>query len=154
MHRSSCLRKNLTSGVGWGRHTKQERNMIAIPPYQYSVIVGLLLSDGWLIIPGTTHINPRLGFSQSLSHFKYIWFVFNALSHYCENLPVIRERKRAKKTTHWAVDVVTRSLPCFAELHSLFYVNKVKVIPQNIYDLLTSVAFAHLIMGDGGGCFA
>ena len=55
--------KNLTSGVGWGRHTKQERNMIAIPPYQYSVIVGLLLSEGWLIIPGTTHISPRLGLS-------------------------------------------------------------------------------------------
>ena len=55
--------KNLPSGVGWGRHTKQERNMIAIPPYQYSVIVGLLLSEGWLIIPGTTHISPRLGLS-------------------------------------------------------------------------------------------
>jgi hypothetical protein len=140
---------NLPSGVGWGRHTKQERNMIAIPPYQYSVIVGLLLSDGWLIIPGTTHISPRLGLSQSLSHFKYIWFVFNALSHYCENFPVLRERKRGKKT-HWCVDVVTRSLPCFAELHSLFYVNKVKVIPHNIYDLFTPVAFSHLIMGDGG----
>lgn len=141
--------KNLPSGVGWGRHTKQERNMIAIPSYQYSVIVGLLLSDGWLIIPGTTHISPRLGLSQSLSHFKYVWFVFNALSHYCENFPVLRERRREKKT-HWCVDVVTRSLPCFAELHSLFYVNKVKVIPHNIYDLLTPVAFAHLIMGDGG----
>lgn len=90
---------NLPSGVGWGRHTKQERNMIAIPPYQYSVIVGLLLSDGWLIIPGTTHISPRLGLSQSLSHFKYVWFVFNALSHYCENFPVLRERKRGKKHT-------------------------------------------------------
>ena len=74
--------ENIPSGVGWGRHTKQERNMITIPSYQYSVIVGLLLSDGWLIIPSATHISPRLGFSQSLSHFKYVWFVFNILSHY------------------------------------------------------------------------
>jgi hypothetical protein len=34
-------------------------------------------------------------------------------------------------------------------LYSLFYVNKVKVIPQNIYELLTPVALAHMIMGDG-----
>jgi hypothetical protein len=40
-------------------------------------------------------------------------------------------------------------LPCFTELYSIFYLNGVKVIPQNIYELLTPVALAHLIMGDG-----
>jgi hypothetical protein len=40
-------------------------------------------------------------------------------------------------------------LSCFTKLHSLFYVNGVKVIPQNIYELLTPVALAHVIMGDG-----
>jgi len=141
--------ENLPSGVGWGRHTKQEREMIVIPSFQYSVIVGLLLSDGWLVIASATHISPRLGLSQSLSHFKYVWFVFNALSLYCDRFPVLRERKRGTKT-HWCVDVVTRALPCFSEIYSLFYVNKKKVIPHNIYELFTPVAFAHLIMGDGG----
>lgn len=136
-------------GVGWGRHTKQERNMIVIPAYQYSVIVGLLLSDGWLIRASATSISPRLGLAQSLDRFKYVWFVFNILSHYCENYPIIRERKRVDRVL-WCVDMVTRSLPCFAELYSLFYVNKVKVVPENIYNLLTPIALAHLIMGDGG----
>ena len=40
-------------------------------------------------------------------------------------------------------------MPCLTELHSLFYVNKVKVIPHNIYKLLTPIALAHWIMGDG-----
>jgi len=40
-------------------------------------------------------------------------------------------------------------MPCLTELHALFYVNHVKVIPDNIYELLTPVALAHLIMGDG-----
>jgi hypothetical protein len=31
----------------------------------------------------------------------------------------------------------------------LFYPQNVKIIPENIYDLLTPVALAHLIMGDG-----
>lgn len=37
---------NLTSLVGRGRLTKQESSMIILPPYQFSVIIGLLLSDG------------------------------------------------------------------------------------------------------------
>lgn len=41
-------------------------------------------------------------------------------------------------------------MPCFTELYYIFYDNKVKVIPQDIYNLLTPVALAHLIMGDGG----
>ena len=40
-------------------------------------------------------------------------------------------------------------MPCFTELYSLFYPSGVKVIPNNIYELLTPVALAHVIMGDG-----
>ena len=43
----------------------------------------------------------------------------------------------------------TRGLPCFNELRSLFYINRVKIVPKDIYNLLTPVALAHLIMGDG-----
>jgi hypothetical protein len=35
------------------------------------------------------------------------------------------------------------------ELHSLFYPNGIKIIPKDIYNMLTPVALAHLIMGDG-----
>lgn len=37
---------NLRSMTGSGRLTKKERNIIKLAPLQYSVIVGLLLSDG------------------------------------------------------------------------------------------------------------
>jgi hypothetical protein len=40
-------------------------------------------------------------------------------------------------------------MPCFTEIYSLFYKNRVKIIPHNIFDLLTPIAFAHMIMGDG-----
>lgn len=32
---------------------------------------------------------------------------------------------------------------------SIFHINGLKVVPANIYELLTPVALAHLIMGDG-----
>jgi hypothetical protein len=38
---------------------------------------------------------------------------------------------------------------CLTELYSLFYLNGVKIIPNNIYELLTPIALAHMIMGDG-----
>jgi hypothetical protein len=37
--------KILPSSVGDGRITKQERDMIKLPQFQYRVIIGLILSD-------------------------------------------------------------------------------------------------------------
>lgn len=74
---------NLLSMVGKGRITKQESSMIQLPPYQYSVVIGLLLSDGWLTYSNSRSKNARLGFLQSGANSSYVWYVFNILSHYC-----------------------------------------------------------------------
>ena len=79
---------NLTSTVGI-KFTLKQLAMVQLAPYQYSVIIGLLLSDGWLII-GSRSINARLGLKQSLDHSQYFWFVFFSLSHYCSSYPNIR----------------------------------------------------------------
>jgi hypothetical protein len=140
--------QNLISQVGSGRFTKQVSNMIKLPPYQKSVIIGLILSDGWFSFASPNHKNARLGFSQSLAHSEYVWFVFSLLSHYCSSYPMLRNRTRLNKEIK-ALEFSTRSLPCFTELYSLFYLNGVKIIPEDIYNMLTPIALAHLIMGDG-----
>ena len=119
--------------------------MIKIPSFQYSIIVGLLLSDGWLSLGDK---NARLGFKQSLVRANYVLHVFNLLSHYCSIYPTFTKGVRAGKP-FYGLQILTRSMPCFTELYVLFYVNKVKVIPQNIYELLTPISLAHLVMGDG-----
>ena len=140
--------QNLTSSVGKGRFTKQESNMIQLTPFHKSVVIGLLLSDGWLTRASVTNKNIRLGLKQSLSHSLYLWFVFLLLSHYCSSYPSFISFK-TKETSTYALQFFTRSLPCFTEIYSLFYVEGKKIIPENIYNLLTPVALAHLIMGDG-----
>src|SRR5947209_3381102 len=45
-----------------------------VPTDLRSVVVGLLLSDGWLQIP-QRGVNARLGFKQSMIHFPYFMFV-------------------------------------------------------------------------------
>ena len=53
---------NLSSSVGKGIFTKSGK--IKIPSYQFSLIIGLLLSG--LTIASATNKNARLGFKQSL----------------------------------------------------------------------------------------
>lgn len=72
--------KNLGSMVGTGRLTKIERSKINLAPFQFSVIIGLLLSDGWLTWSSPQSLNARLGFQQSLDHSTYVLYVFNLLS--------------------------------------------------------------------------
>lgn len=139
---------NLGSTVGSGRITKVERSMIKLAPFQFSVIIGLLLSDGWLTFSSEKSLNVRLGFKQSLVQSTYVFHVFNILSHYCASVPGLTSSVRAGKRSY-GVQFFTRALPCFTKLHTLFYPQKFQVIPANIYDLLTPVALAHLILGDG-----
>ena len=138
---------NLSSTVGTGRLTKVVKNMIVLPPYQKSVLVGILLSDGYLT-SAKSHENPHLAFKQSLKNSSYVWFVFSILSHYCNLYPSVVKSVRKDKIDY-ALFFRTRGLPCFSELRSLFYIDKVKRVPSDIYNLLTPVALAHLIMGDG-----
>jgi hypothetical protein len=59
--------------------------MVKLVPYTRDIIIGLLLSDGWLTFTSKTNKNARLGFQQSLAHASYVLFVFNKLSHYCSS---------------------------------------------------------------------
>jgi hypothetical protein len=121
--------------------------MIKLPSFQYSVTIGLISSDGWLIY---SHIskNVNLFLKQSLDHSAYVWFVFSILSHYCSSYPNLVSGIRSSKR-NYGLQFFTRALPCFTEIYSLFYVDKVKIVPHNIYVLLTPPALAHFIMGDG-----
>ena len=121
--------------------------MIILPRYQKSVVIGILLSDGHLAST-KPYENPRLEYKQSSKNFAYLLFVFSILSHYCNVYPyLVKNVRKDKVHSTWAL--YTRGLPCFNELRSLFYINKVKRVQEDIYNLLTPVALAHLIMGDG-----
>ncbi len=76
---------NLRSTVG-EKFTRKQLAMVQLAPYQYSVIVGLVLSDGWLRFASLRSKNALLGFKQSVDRASYVIFVFDLLSHYCSNL--------------------------------------------------------------------
>lgn len=56
--------------------------------------------------------------------------------------------KRTNKC-YSSISFTTMQLPCFNEYRNLFYNLDVKIVPENIYDLLTPRGLAHWIMDDG-----
>jgi hypothetical protein len=104
--------------------------MIKLPPYQNSVIVGLILSDGWLTFGYKRSTNALLGFKQSLAYSGYVWFVFSILAHYCNIIPRLTSGIRAGKR-FYGLQLETRSLPCFTVLYYLFYVTPPRT-PQGV----------------------
>ena len=136
---------NLYSTVGI-RFTQNELNMVKLPYFIKSVMVGLLLSDGYINFYGKRSKNGSLGLTQSLAHSGYLYFVFNILAHYCPRYPIFNERFGKPI---FNLEIFTRSMLCITELHNKFYVEKIKVIKPSIYNDLTPVGLAHWIMGDG-----
>lgn len=152
LNASTCLALepweiNLPFSVGIRNISKEERDMVKLPNFQFSVIVGIMLSDDLSLSRNNRYKNAHLSFKQSLGNSGYLWFTFSLLAHYCSSSPKLTTSLR-NGVYNYGLEFFTRALPCFTELHPLFYPNGIKEIPQNIYELLTPIALAHLIMGD------
>ena len=85
---------NLSSQAGNGKFTKLVTSLIKLTNYYNSVVIGLLLSDGWLSLPRKTSKNVRLGFKQNINKIPYVLFIFNELSHYCSSYLNIAKNNR------------------------------------------------------------
>lgn len=84
----------------------------------------------------------RFGFKQSIDKFEYFYSVFSSLTHYCSSYPYVVTGK-LKGNIFMALSMATRALPCFTELHRLFYDNKKKIVPKNLFDIITYEGLAH-----------
>lgn len=138
---------NLSSTVGSPRYTYNERAFVNIPINKKSIFVGILLSDATL-----QRLNKgggtRLQFKQKYGQFEYLYFVFFQLSHYCSRGPSVTKAILHNKV-HYGLNFTTRSLNCITELYEVFYLNGKKIVPKNLYELLTWEGLVHWICGDG-----
>lgn len=133
----------LTGTMHYPRYNVIVQHIVSLPPYLYGVVVGIILSDGWIT---KKHVNGqvRLFLKQSIQNSYYLFYSFLQLSHYCTSYPYIVNTRG-----FIAVAFVTRSLTCFTELYNSFYKDGKKCVPSDIYNMLTIQAFSHWICGDG-----
>lgn len=128
---------NLSPTMGIPNYTIIIRHIVKIPEHIIDIIVGLLLSDAWMQ-KNNIGGHWRIGFKQSLAHSGYLLQVFFLLSHYCKSFPRLGYTGK-----HPFLAFSTRILFCFTELQSVFYQNGVKIVPADIYNILTYAGLAH-----------
>jgi hypothetical protein len=121
-----------------------------VPSYLLGVIVGLVLSDGYLrCMKG--RVNARLEFVQSIKNLPFFSYVFWLIAPICQSLPYITSSIR-KGVFLSDVHIQTRALPFLTEVYLLFYgADGTKALPdaQILYNLLSPIALAIWIGGDG-----
>ena len=127
-----------------------ERAMLKLTPRVRSIIIGLILSDGWIQKRG--HWNPRFALKQSVKNFPYLWLVYNELAYLCSG-PMYEGKARLRGKTFYNWSFQTRQLPCLMEIFNLLYVKEkgkiIKTIKPDLFFYLDYIALAHLIQGDG-----
>lgn len=125
------------------------RNMLQLNPYLKSMLIGILLSDGWINIKKGW--NPCIGLKQSINNFNYIWWIFCELSYLCSNIPYISKNIKKSKL-FYNISFQTRRLICFNDLFNLFYnnnINNKKIIKEDLIHYLNYIVLSHWIMGKG-----
>jgi heme/copper-type cytochrome/quinol oxidase subunit 1 len=131
---------NLQSTVNYPPYTSIVRYMVNLPITLVPLLVGLIISDGWLQINKVG--NTRFFFKQAMDKSEYFFYVFNKLSHYCSSYPYITQTM-LNSNTFKGLSFSTRSYPCFTELYQMFYDKKIKIVPLDLYELLTYESLAH-----------
>ena len=140
--------ENISFRIQKGILSKKIREKFILTKYHKSIIIGLILSDGYII--KTQNWNPRISLHQSIKNIEYLWSVFNTLSVYCSSYPVLKHTIKKGKL-FYSLEFQTRMLKSLNEIYKLLYIEntKIKRITPDLFHYIDYVAIAHWIMGDG-----
>jgi hypothetical protein len=76
---------------------------------------------------------------------EYFNLVFSYFGVFCtaKYTPITRTNVDSRNgKVYLIISFATMQLVCFNAIHSLFYLNSTKIVPHNIYDLLTPIGLA------------
>lgn len=137
--------------------SKEELLKWTIPNKIWEIVTGELLGDGHLSYNPlkAPQINARLEFTFSSKILHYVKYLkYNALASICTEsnpTPWPNPKISGKEPTQYWFS--TKRMTKITQLYRIWYKQAngkyVKILPLNIEELLTPIALAHWIMGDG-----
>jgi hypothetical protein len=135
------------------KFTKQERASFSLSNELKQILVGLTLGDLNVQKP-SINSNVRLRFQQGSVHEEYIFYLYELFKSYCLSAPKFYSQKPDTRTgeIYTKISFNTLSLPCFNTIYNLFYLDGKKMMPSNIFDLLTPLGLAYFLCDDGSFC--
>jgi hypothetical protein len=123
------------------RLSRVERALVTLPNEIKEMLIRILLDDGHIVKRSPT-ANSRFTYTQTaVAHKEYFEYVFSFFISFCvkDYIPqskVVRDNRTNK--IYSAISFTTMQLPCFNVFKEMFYVSNVKIVPDNIDELLTS----------------
>ena len=118
-----------------------------------SILIGIMLSDGGLYRSSPT-ANVRFETSFGEKYKSLAFHIGELFKDYMSN-PVKPIEIKGKNKVYINYRLKTKTLPVFNSYYEMFYkfnhlTNKyVKIVPDNILDLMDPIVLAYLIQGDG-----
>lgn len=149
------LNRFIQSTLKLSAYVSHYRLMSRLPKYLEQVAIGLLLSDGSIERPtqtGGARMSVMLGF-DTLPYLFHLYVLFEPYIEKGPSFSDVNNKKTGK--VYQTVRIRTGMMPIFVYYHNMFYryneemKRYVKIIPYNIYDLMTRVVLAQMIKGDG-----
>ena len=122
---------------------------------QEEALIGIMLGDGYLERAKPTH-TTRLWIEQAYPEKEnYLLSLFDLFKPLVISKPKVIVRKADKRTgkIYKSIAFKTSTMECLNKYHDLFYKDKIKIVPQNIHELLTARGLAYWIMDDGSKGF-
>ena len=124
-----------------------------LPQELNSILIGIMLSDGGLYRSSPT-ANVRFEMSFGEKYKSLAFHIGELFKDYMSN-PVKPIEIKGKNKVYINYRLKTKTLPVFNSYYEMFYkfnhlTNKyVKIVPDNILDLMDPIVLAYLIQGDG-----
>nr|QNH92698.1 hypothetical protein [Wolfiporia cocos] len=137
---------NLGSSLNSKKLRKAIREMFVLPHHYVGILVGLLLSDAG-INKSLSNRLMRIAFVQSFTvHFYYFMHIYFSLQFIFRSLPNLRiQSRRGKRNV--SLSIISMGLPAIHNLCLQFLDDKGnKIVPADIYNLLTPIALANWII--------
>ncbi len=109
-------------------------------------MVGILLGDAHISRRSPT-ANSRLSYGQTVKHKEYFDYVYSIFKPFCTSNYIPQSKTIKDKRTneiYTSFLFITMQLPCFNIFREMFYKLNTKIIPSNIYELLTPRGLAFL----------